>query len=693
MPRARSDLRDGPAEDGRQPEENEKLSLRIPGLDGKSILFRTGDAGHADATVEPDTEALDELFSCCNDIIYVIDYMSRYIYANSACCKLVGCDRADLIGRSWRDLGLPEDIMEPVDARIKMVFATGEPFRGEARFPAGGKARDIEYTMNPVRAAGGRVGQVLVIARDITGQKKAYESLVRDSDDLKRRFRERTQSLVEINRVLSREIIEHKLVEQELMESERKFRALAEMSPAALFVYQGEDIQYANPTAEQLTGYSRSELKQMKYWQLFAPEHREMVKTYMIARQHGEHVPTRYEVVYLTRDGRERWAEILAGLIEYGRKPAVLAKAFDITERKQAERALKKSQFILAKSQQMAHVGNWAWNVKTGQMQWSDEGFRIFGYLPQQMELSIDWLRSRVNPEDQGLFKEFVDRIRIEGRLGSIDIRITRPDGSVRYVNCVADKLVYDKPGEPAWVYGINQEVTERKQTEKALKEAKARAELYLDLMSHDINNLNQIGMGFLELALDTLELDEAGREMITRPLEAMKSSSTLISNVRKIQRIQAGNLERHRISLADMIRRLIPRYARTAERQIEITLTGDDCQVMANDLLEDVLANLIGNAVRHSEGPLTVGIGLALAQIDGRDFCRIAIEDDGPGIPDAVKAGLFQRQSGKPGGHGLGLYLVRSLVDDFGGRVRVEDRVPGDYRKGSRFVVELPAA
>ncbi len=78
------------------------------------------------------------------------------------------------------------------------------------------------------------------------------------------------------------------------------------------------------------------------------------------------------------------------------------------------------------------------------------------------------------------------------------------------------------------------------------------------------------------------------------------------------------------------------------------------------------------------------------------KKYYRVTVEDNGPGIPDELKNRLFMRFQGdqaKAIGKGLGLYLVRTLVHDFRGTIRVEDRVPGDYKKGAKFVVLLPAA
>ena len=122
-----------------------------------------------------------------------------------------------------------------------------------------------------------------------------------------------------------------------LRESENKFRVLAETSPAAIFLYQGEKYLYVNPMAETLTGYSRDELLTEDAWGWIHADFRDLVRERAIRRQQGELLPTRYEVKYCSKDGREGWVDFTAGLIEYGGKPAGLAMAFDVSERKRAE--------------------------------------------------------------------------------------------------------------------------------------------------------------------------------------------------------------------------------------------------------------------------------------------------------------------------------------------------------------------
>jgi signal transduction histidine kinase len=119
--------------------------------------------------------------------------------------------------------------------------------------------------------------------------------------------------------------------------------------------------------------------------------------------------------------------------------------------------------------------------------------------------------------------------------------------------------------------------------------------------------------------------------------------------------------------------------------------------KVEANELLKDAFVNLIANAVKHSdeEKPLTVNVKAEPVKENGKKYYRCTVEDDGPGIPDGLKSKLFhrfQRGTTKAHGKGLGLYLVRTLVEGYHGKVWVEDRVTGDHTKGARFVIMLPA-
>jgi PAS domain S-box-containing protein len=273
------------------------------------------------------------------------------------------------------------------------------------------------------------------------------------------------------------------------------------------------------------------------------------------------------------------------------------------------------------------------------------------------------------------------------------ELKIRAKTGEMRWIELSAALISYH--GLQTGLATIF-DITDRKRSEAELHDAKGQAELYLDLMGHDINNLNQIGIGFLEMALATLKLDRESRDLIARPLEAIEASSRLIANVRKLQKVREGGLKFREVRIAGKLREVIPRYSDVPGREVRISCDiSCDCTVMANDLLDDVFANIIHNAIKHSTGPLAIDVHLSTARIGDQKYALVAIEDDGPGIPDELKSRLFSRLgngNAKATGRGIGLHLVRTLVEDFHGKVWVEDRIRGHPAKGTRFVIMLPA-
>ena len=241
-----------------------------------------------------------------------------------------------------------------------------------------------------------------------------------------------------------------------------------------------------------------------------------------------------------------------------------------------------------------------------------------------------------------------------------------------------------------------------RKRAEKAQQEAAKQAEMYLDLMSHDLNNLNQLTLGFLELALQELDkgtmAKEEHRYLIERPMETLRSSIRLIENVKKLQSARKGGLKSRLFDLDAILREVVGEYAIVPGRDVNIQYTPEEgLFVPANELAKDIFSNIIGNAVKHSppDGRLEVNVRTARVTEQGNPYIAVLIEDNGPGIPDGRKGQLFHCYNNEPEKRykgGLGLELVQTLVRDFGGRVWVEDRIAGDYSRGCRFVVMLPA-
>jgi PAS domain S-box-containing protein len=454
----------------------------------------------------------------------------------------------------------------------------------------------------------------------------------------------------------------------------------------------------------KILGYQPQEFQPSFEWLMsrVTPEDRPMIAASLEAALRDNKL---FNIDYrvTTADGSVRYVNMVADRIKRdkaGTPEWIYGISQDITRRKETEKALMKSKAILSRAQEIAHIGNWAWDMNTNALTWSDEIYHIFGYNPGDVRPSYEWLKSRVLPDDRQLLFSSLEAALRENRLFNIDFRILTPDGSVRYVNVVADRIKRDKAGNPQWMYGIIQDITRRKQAEKELQDAKGQAEMYIDLMGHDINNMNQIAMGYLELAYDKLEnegrLEKADASLLEKPIEAMKNIARLVGNVKKLQREKLGEYKLKPVDVGCVLADIVTQYSSYVPgRDIKINYSPTTgCMVTANDLIVDLYSNIVGNAIKHSRGPVQIDIVLNPVQEGNRKYCQVTIEDNGPGIPDGLKDQLVKRQCA-PGirftGKGLGLCLVKTLVEDFHGKMRIEDRVPGQHGKGARFVIMLP--
>jgi signal transduction histidine kinase len=246
----------------------------------------------------------------------------------------------------------------------------------------------------------------------------------------------------------------------------------------------------------------------------------------------------------------------------------------------------------------------------------------------------------------------------------------------------------------------LHDKIAEQESTAEALRNAKAESDLYVDLMGHDINNMNMVALGHLELVLDKLrpekKIDEDVIEHLSRSITTLNNVSKLISNVRIIQQVKGGTIEVRVVDIGMMLAEVVHEYRNVPGREVIINYRPvKGYYVKTCELFKDVFTNIIGNAIKHSSGPLVVTVEIDKVRQDDADYYKISVEDNGPGIPDNRKSELFKRhkpEETRATGSGVGLILVRTLVEDFNGKVLVEDRIPGDYTRGARFVVMLPA-
>ncbi len=469
--------------------------------------------------------------------------------------------------------------------------------------------------------------------------------------------------------------------------------ALDNFPDSAIWLTPDGSIAYVNQAACDTLGYSREELLSMHISDIDPNYTPEKFQELWPKKLQGRHI--NFESKHVTRDGRVFPVEITSCYTRSGDKDLLITFDRDISERKRAEETLKNNLAVLAKSQEIGRLGSWTIDCDSEKYDVSDEIYRIYGFVPGSVEPTKNLVYEVTYPDDRERYLEYVESTQREGQPGGMDYRVVWPNGSVRYIHVFTDSHVRGPEGRIMTTSGIVQDITERKRAEREINEARMQAELYLDLMGHDICNMNQVGMGYLELALGSPDIDKKDKEFLLKSMGSLENSTRLIENVRKMQKVRIGEFKLYELDACQVIQRVVGHYSNSPGTNAAIYCEiPNSCMVMANDLLYEVFENLVVNAIKHAGPEPTVNVNLETTLVNGENHYRFTVEDNGPGIPDDSKESIFnrlQRGQTKARGIGLGLYIVRSLVESYHGKVWAEDRIKGDHTQGARFVVMLP--
>ncbi len=294
------------------------------------------------AQVDQQARTFDEILSTSPDFIYMCDREGRYTYANQTGAHALGLRPSDIVGKTWRELNMLAEIMEPFEAQLKEVSDTGQPVSGEARYPTVGGERCYDFILTPLRSADGSINSVLGTARDITERKLSEEALRKAYDELERRVEKRTAELARVNEELQRDIAERKRAEEALRESEQNFRNSLDSSPLGIRIVTARgELLYANQAILDICGYSSiEELKAVPLRKLYTPESHAEYLERKRKRDRGEFVPLNYEASIVRKDGEVRHLEVSRKEVIWGGKTQFQAIHQDVTERRQTQQKM-----------------------------------------------------------------------------------------------------------------------------------------------------------------------------------------------------------------------------------------------------------------------------------------------------------------------------------------------------------------
>jgi len=347
----------------------------------------------------------------------------------------------------------------------------------------------------------------------------------------------------------------------------------------------------------------------------------------------------------------------------------------DITDSKRAEEALRESEKRLRLALSIAHMGYWKYDVASGTLAEYEKHGALFGAPTDGLMRTLADVQPLVHPDDRAFAEMALRRTVAEGVPFDSTYRTVLPNGETHWLHSFGH-LYRNSSGKPDHVFGVTQDITERKQAEETIALTTRKLTLMNDVTYQYIQNKVTALRGYAELSKDA-KTDAERLSFIEKEEHVLADIHQLIKNTRQYQEI--GLLQPQWIPVEQSIRIASSLVSPKQEISIETALHG--LELYSDPLIEKIIANLIENAVIH--GKTTRHITFSCKEmVDG---LILICEDDGVGISPKDKARLFDRLVGEK--IRFGLFFVRECLL-LSGMTIAETGEPG---KGARFEITVP--
>jgi PAS domain S-box-containing protein len=532
----------------------------------------------------------------------------------------------------------------------------------------GGHGIWLHFTAAPIRDDEGNIIGAVETLEDITERKKAeeelqvsYEQLAATEEELRHQFDELKKS------------------GDELRESEEKFRTLFNNANDAIYLHEvlpdnrpGKFLE-VNDTLCSRLGYTRKELLAMTVGEIVSDAHRqrmgeisEQLTRERIHSFYGEHK---------RKDGSVFPVEINSHRFTFSGREIVLVSARDITERKQVEEAIRESEEkfrgIFDSINDGIHIHEITPDGKPGKfIEVNEVACRMLQYTRKELleRGPLDFVTEFHNRP----FNDIIAELSATGH-SIFETEHRRKDGTIFPVEI--NSHVVGLKGKKVMV-SVVRDITERKQAGEALQQANKKIALLTNITRHDLNNQILALNGFVELLHEKIA-DPALENYFTWIMQVSDRISSMIQFTKAYESI--GETTPRWQDIRDLVE-TAAKQVPTGNIVVQNDLPGG-AEVFADPLIVKVCYNLIDNAVRHGRGITT--ITFSAEEHDGAFV--IACEDNGDGIPEALKEKIFEQGFGK--NTGLGLFLARLVLSITG----ITIRETGEPGKGARFEVTVP--
>ena len=346
--------------------------------------------------------------------------------------------------------------------------------------------------------------------------------------------------------------------------------------------------------------------------------------------------------------------------------------------------ALQRSEKSLSEAQRIAGLGNWDWDLRTNELRWSDETYRIFGLIPHQAATTYVAFLNYVHPDDREFVKKSVNEAIHDRQPYNIEHRIVLPNGFTRIIH-EQGEVKFDDRDEPINIVGTVQDITERKRAEEELtysREQLRNLSMHLQSVREEERTTiareihDELGQVLTALKMDLSWLDKKhsdDRSLAERTKSMLSLVDSTIQTVKRISsELRPGVLDH--LGIAAAIEWQAKEFAKHTGIKCDVSVDPDDIVLdrQHSTTIFRIFQEALTNVARHAHAT-QVRISLH----EGEDRIALHVEDDGRGIT--------KKQMNSP--HSFGLIGIRERVHFLNGEIKIK----GVRNKGTFLTIDIP--
>ncbi|MEN7546325.1 PAS domain S-box protein [Rapidithrix thailandica] len=492
------------------------------------------------------------------------------------------------------------------------------------------------------------------------------------------------QELETINHQLRQTLKEKKLVDQQ-------FYWAFEYSPVGM-AHVGLDGHFlrVNKVLCQITGYTKEELLKTNFQAITYKADTQMGVDHMKKLKKGVIESAQFEKRYVHKEGHTIWAILNTSIVknENGEPLFLVSQVQDISQRKNAELALKKSEERFRLVFEGAQAGIWDWvDVQKDQEWWSPKFYQLLGYQDREIEASVENFRQLLHPEDLAPTFDLVREHFTHQQAFIIEYRLKTKTGAYKWF-LGSGQAQFDTNGQPVRMVGSIIDIDEKKQAEKQLLEKQRKLEVsnrdlasFSYSVSHDLKAPLRSINGYCEILLEDYldKLDANGQHSINVIVKNAQKMGTLIDDILAYSKVSQQTLTVRTLNMRQIFENVFFELTYGTDRDIEFNVgelkhtQGD--QTMVTQLVNNILSNAIKYTSTRSRATIEV------QGIETQWGYTYRVKDNGVGFENAFVHkifGVFERlhKDHEFEGTGVGLAIAKRTVESHGGKIWADSKL-----------------